>query len=92
MTGSLKCVVAWSNERHLCDLVGDVLRDIAGVDEVRRLGDEAFAVWTAETPEALRDRLRVVVREGEGLLVVDFEVWSGHGGALDTEWLLRRGH
>jgi len=92
MMASLKCVVAWSNERHLCDLVAEALAGIAEPGELRRLGDETFVLWTTDTAAVLRDRLRSVVRAGEGLFVIDFEVWSGYGGALDAEWLLRRGH
>jgi hypothetical protein len=46
-----------------------------------------------ETPAAeLRDQLRPLLAEDEGLLVAEFETWSGYVAALDRAWLLARGH
>lgn len=89
---TLKVVVAWSGRRNLCTLIGGALESLAGADEVRKLSDEAYVVHTALTTAELRDHLRDVIREGDGVLVAEFEVWSGHGEALDARWLLARGH
>jgi hypothetical protein len=90
--GSLKVVVAWSLRRNLCDIVGERLMQVASQDDLRALGDDTVAVWTARTVSDLRDLLREVLGEDEGLLVVEFETWSGFGQALDKRWLLERGH
>ena len=60
--------------------------------ELRRLGDDGHIVHTTLTADALRDKLRTHLAEDEGLLVIDFEAWSGYGKALDANWLLARGH
>lgn len=89
---TLKVVVAWSERRNLCTLIGDALESIAGAGDVRKLSDEAYVVHTALTTAELRDRLREILGDSEGVLVAEFEVWSGHGKALDAKWLLARGH
>jgi hypothetical protein len=88
----LRCVIAWSDRRNLCSIIGDELREIAPDAELRQLGDDAFLVNTALPAEELRDRLRRPLSANEGLLVIDFERWSGYGEALDVRWLLARGH
>lgn len=88
----LRVVVARSERRHLCTLIGDALEAIAGAGEVRKLNDDAYVVHTALTTAELRDRLREMLADGEGVFVAEFEVWSGHGDALDARWLLARGH
>jgi hypothetical protein len=85
-------VIAWSERRNLCSIIGDQLRAIVPEAEIRRTGDDAHIVHTALTADELRDRLRAHVTEDEGLVVIDFEVWSGYGKALDAKWLLARGH
>jgi hypothetical protein len=40
----------------------------------------------------VRDWLRDVFEDGESAFVVEFERWSGLGEAIDSTWLLRRGH
>jgi hypothetical protein len=89
---TLKVVVAWSGSGNLCTLVGDGLNAIAGAGKVRKISDEAYVVHTALTTAELRDHLRETLGDGEGVLVAEFEVWSGHGEALDSRWLLARGH
>ena len=89
---TLKCVIAWSDRRNLCDMVGEVLRSVVASDEVRRLGDDAHIVHTAVTANALRDQLRDRLEADDGLIVMEFEVWSGYGRGLDAKWLLARGH
>jgi len=96
----LRVVVAWSDRRpdgrasarNLCTMISDALGSIAGADEVHRLSDDASVVHTTLTAAELRDRLRERLSAGEGVFVADFEVWSGHGEALDAHWLLARGH
>lgn len=88
----LRCVIAWSERRNLCSIIVDQLRAIVPETEIRRTGDDAHIVHTALTADELRDRLRAHVSEDEGLVVIDFEVWSGYGKALDAKWLLARGH
>lgn len=91
-TPTLKCVIAWSDRRHLCDIVGEVLGKVVPAQEVRRLGDEVYIVNTSEEPATLRDLVRSTLTDHEGVLVIDFERWSGYGQTLESEWLLRRGH
>ena len=104
---TLKVVIAWSDRRNLCTIISDALDAsagtvgtgavdpldaIAGADEVRKLSDEAYVAHTALSAAELRDRLREILGESESVLVAEFEVWSGHGEALDARWLLARGH
>ena len=89
---TLKLVVAWSDRRNLCSLVRDALREIVPEDEMRTLGDDASVVHTAEPASAIRDRLRERLSGGDHVFVAEFETWSGHGPALDSHWLLARGH
>jgi hypothetical protein len=88
----LRCVIAWSDRRHLCSIVGDQLRAFVPESEFRRLGDDAFLVHTPLSAEELRNRLRRPLAGEEALIVIDFEKWSGYGGPLDARWLLARGH
>ena len=88
----LRCVIAWSERRNLCSMIGDELRAIGPPAELRQIGDDAHILNTALTADELRDRLRGLLVEDEGLLVIDFELWSGYGKAVDTAWLLARGH
>ena len=91
MTPTLKCVIAWSDRRNLCSIIADELAAVSG-GELRRLGDDAHVVWTATSASDLRDRLRPLISDDEGLFVAEFETWSGHGKALDAVWLLAHGH
>ena len=88
----LRCVIAWSDRRNLCSIIGDELRSIVPEAELRRIGDDAYLVHTAHSADELRNRLRPMLDVDEGLLVIDFERWSGHGESLDRRWLLARGH
>ena len=58
----LRCVIAWSDCRNLCSVVGDELRAIVPADELRQLGDDAFIVHTALQPE---DRNYAAVRSAK---------------------------
>jgi hypothetical protein len=88
---SLKLLVAWSDRRNLCSTVVDTLRENVGED-VRSVGDDAVLIHTAKSPEDIRNSLPSALDADEGLLVVEFEKWSGYGRAVDAEWLLARGH
>jgi hypothetical protein len=89
---SLKCVIAWSERRNLCSLVRDKLEEEIGADDVRGLSDEAFAVYGTSAPDEIRNCVVGVLDPEESVLVFEFEKWSGHGPAVDAEWLMRRGH
>ncbi len=89
---TLKIVVAWSDRRNLCSTIRNAVEELAGAHEVRPLGDDAFLVHTDLTAAELRDRLRALATDSEGILVAEFEVWSGEGQSLDAKWLLARGH
>jgi hypothetical protein len=88
----VRCVIAWSDRRNLCSIVGDELRSMVPEAELRGIGDDAYLVHTALSADELRNRLRRTLDVDEGLLVIDFERWSGYGEALDGRWLLARGH
>ena len=95
MTGplpGLRCVIAWSDRRNLCSIVGEQLRSIVPEADLRRIGDDAYLAYSALSADELRNRLRPTLAVDEGLLVIDFERWSGYGEALDRRWLLGRGH
>jgi hypothetical protein len=89
---SLKCVIAWSDTRNVCSMVSDALESNLGTEGVRRLGDDAFAVFGTPAPDELRDWVAAVLDPSESVLVFEFEKWSGHGQGVDSEWLMRRGH
>ena len=89
---TLKCVIAWSDRRNLCDIVSDALTAVVADDQTLQLGDDANIVFTALSSEALREALRPLLTADEGLVVLEFETWSGFGAALDSAWLLARGH
>jgi hypothetical protein len=88
----LRCVIAWSDRRSLCSIVGNELRSIVSDAELRGIGDDAYLVHTVLSADELRNLLRQTLADEEGLLVIDFERWSGHGAALNARWLLARGH
>jgi hypothetical protein len=88
---TLKCVIAWSERRNLCSLVEEALRKSASEDFMQA-GDDALIVHTASEPAALRDRARDVLEDGESVIVLEFERWSGYGPGIDSAWLLKKGH
>jgi hypothetical protein len=82
--GSLKLIVgATSTEAE------ETLRTHVHEHHVRRLSDDAWVVYTEAEPFQIREWLR---EASAGLLVIEFERWSGSGEAVDSAWLLRRGH
>jgi len=89
---SLKCVIAWSESRNLCSLVGEALEANLGAGDVRRLGDDAFVVYGPPEPDEVRDWVAGVLDPEESVVVFEFEKWSGRGPTVDSEWLMRRGH
>jgi hypothetical protein len=89
--GTLKCVVAASGRRHLCDLVEDALAQVAHPDDVLRLSDDALLVYTDLEPAAIRDSLTPVLQDGETAFIAEFERWSTLG-PIDRQWLVSRGH
>ncbi len=89
---TLKLVLAWSPRRNLCNIVADRLAALAAADDIRPLGDDAHVVYTALSADEVRDALRDGLTADEGLLVAEFEAWSGYGQSLDATWLLARGH
>jgi hypothetical protein len=89
---TLKLVVAWSDRRNLCSTLFDALSRVVDVADIRRVGDDAIIAFSAEDAETLRAYLTPLITPDEGLLITEFEKWSGYGKALDAEWLLARGH
>jgi hypothetical protein len=90
--GSLKLVSGWSLSRSLDLVLDEVLSDRAGTNDVRRLQDNAFVVYTEAEPADVRNWVAEELTDQESVLVVEFERWSSHGPAVDRRWLLRRGH
>ena len=89
---SLKCVIAWSERRNLCSLVADAIETKVGPEKVRRLGDDALAVFGTYEPSEVRDWLSGLLAEDESALVIEFARWSSYGPGPDTAWLMQRGH
>lgn len=87
--GALKLIVA--STPAAAAVAESAVRAHARDADIRRLGD-ALLAYTDALPEDLRDAIRDSLPDGESVLVVEFERWSSAGGAVDTEWLLRRGH
>jgi hypothetical protein len=89
---TLKCIIAWSDRRNLCTVVRDRLTEMVPDSDILPAGDDATIALTALTADQLRDALRDAIEPDEGLLVVEFETWSGYGQGVDSRWLLARGH
>jgi hypothetical protein len=91
---SLKCVIAWSDTRNLCTLVSERLGAEVGVSDIRRFGEDAFAIYGTAPPDVIRNCVADVLDAdaGESVVVFEFEKWSGCGSGVDAEWLMRRGH
>ena len=90
--GTLKLVSGWSPSRSVDQTIGRILTDSAGPNDVRRLSDGVYLVFTAEEPEDVRNEIAAQLTEGDSVFVVEFERWSSQGPAADRTWLLRRGH
>ena len=89
---TLKYVFARSERRNLCSLVADAIETKVGANDVRRLADEALAVFGAFEPSEIRDWLSGLLAEDESALILEFERWSSLGPGVDSAWLMRRGH
>jgi hypothetical protein len=89
---SLKCVIAWSDRRHLCSLVAHTVEEHLGAQDVRPLGDDALLLYGTIEPDEIRDLLGTVLGPEESVLVFEFERWSARGPRIYAEWLMRRGH
>jgi len=89
---TLKCVIALSDKRHLCRIVEDALRARIAGEGMMRLAEDAIIVHVANEPGEIRDWVRTALEEGESVLVVEFERWSGYGRGIDSRWLMSRGH
>jgi hypothetical protein len=63
-----------------------------GGEQVRRLGDDSFAVFTEASASEIRDWVAAATDPDDSVFVVEFEKWSGRGGNVPREWLLVRGH
>lgn len=91
--GELKLVTAWSPDRELGGDVEAALTARIRPEDVRRVWDATFVVYTNATHAEIRDWVASVLREREGVFVAAFEQWSAYGaGAAERTWLLRRGH
>ena len=88
----MRCVIAWSERRHLCSLVAAALAGVAGGENVRRAGEDACLVYSALSAADLRNATSALLADGESVLVLEFEAWSGFGPDVDREWLLAHGH
>jgi len=88
---TLKCIIAWSDRRNLCDLVRRALADVGEADAIR-LNEDSWVVSTSAEPPELRDLVSARLDREESVLVFEFERWSGSGPGVDSHWLLRRGH
>ena len=90
--GKLRLVSGWSPSRSLDCAIEALLSGLAEPNDVRRLQDSVFVVFSATEPEEIRSAIAGELLDGESVFVVEFERWSSHGPAADRTWLLRRGH
>jgi hypothetical protein len=90
--GSLKLVTASSSDRALGSRIQAALERRVRPEDVRHIHGDAFVVFTESETATIRDWLAPLLRHGESVFVVEFERWSGRGGSISREWLLRRGH
>ncbi len=89
---TLKCIIAWSGARNLCSLIDDELQARVGEADILRLNADSYVVYTSQATSEIRGWLAPQLRDGESLLVVEFETWSGWGPGINPPWLLRHGH
>ena len=90
--GSLKCVTGSSSGRSLRSVIEEALSSHVRAEDIRHLYGDALLVYTEAGTAAIRDWLAAFLVDGESVLVVEFEHWSGYGAAPDRDWLHRRGH
>jgi len=90
--GTLKLAIGVSATRDLGAPFEAALRRHAPTHNVRGLSAHAAFVFTEAPVDEVRSWLHDELRDGESLLVVEFESWSSYGAAVDARWLMRRGH
>jgi hypothetical protein len=84
--GALKLIVA----SHDVTIAGALAAHVRHQD-IRALAPNATLIYTDANNATIRDWLRPHAGDAS-VIVVEFERWSAHGEAIDTAWLLRRGH
>ena len=89
---TLKCIIAWSDARNLCGLIERALETRIAEQDVVRLNEDSCLVYTDEATSDIREWIAPELREGDSVLVMEFETWSGYGLGVDSRWLMRRGH
>ena len=90
--GTLKLAIGVSATRDLGPLFEETLRKYAAAHNVHALGTHTALVFTDAPVDQVRSWLHDALEADESVLVVEFESWSSYGAAIDTRWLLRRGH
>ncbi len=60
--------------------------------EARTLPQKAPDIATYLFEGMDMERLAAILKANESALVLEFEMWSGYGNAVDRDWLLARGH
>lgn len=90
--GTLKLVALTLPSASLADAVEEVLCVRVGANDVRRLGDAALLVYGDAATADVRDWVAAATGDDVSAIVVEFEIWSARGDAVDRRWLLRRGH
>lgn len=86
--GSLKLVISSARP----DAVLAALHHGVDAENIRAAPPGAVLLHSPLEPSELRDMLSREMGEGDSLLVVEFEKWSGYGAGIDREWLRARGH
>lgn len=90
---TLKCVIAWSDARNLCGVIEQALEARVEEGDLRQLNEDSYLVYTPAATSDIREWIAAGLKDGESVLVVEFETWSGYGPpGLDSRWLMRRGH
>lgn len=75
-SGELKLVAAWSPGRDVSEEVEATLRAKVRPEDIRKLWDGTFLVYSEASQAEIRDWLAKRLREGDGVLVATFERWS----------------
>ena len=91
-SGSLKLVSGWSPSRSLDHVIETALTQRVGANDVRRLHELVYLIYTEAEPSVVRGWLAEQLAGDESIFIAEFERWSSHGPAAGRTWLLRRGH
>jgi hypothetical protein len=86
--GTLKLVISSARP----EAVLAALQHRVDAENIHAAVSGALLVHSALEPSELRDMLSRELGEGDSLLIVEFEKWSGYGAGIDREWLRARGH